>query len=221
MSVIRGIISLISADVSSTLIAAGYPIAQTPSANGSPFVDGKILIGRQHIREESSAPRIVMVPLKSRFGPKSVTSAAKVNGYPSAEIIAEWQSRSFATEKMLFSVHCWGQSSTLDPDVDFDATQDLYRTFIASCQRLMAGAYHLVDGEWADQKPAETQIAKAGHTFVFGIEIDTPILDMTPAFGAYGPPPPTLLPTPQGTRIVPTVQITTPNGGTPEIASQG
>jgi hypothetical protein len=57
MPTITQIVTAINEDVVAKLAAAGYPA----------LTDGQILIGRQHIYEGSAPPRIVFIPLSSKF----------------------------------------------------------------------------------------------------------------------------------------------------------
>lgn len=165
-----GITSLIAdiyTDLAASLSAGGYP----------PLVDGKLLIGRQFIFEQSAPPRIVFVPIQSTWGPKSASSAAKISGAPSNEMRTIWQLQSYATEIVQFEVHVWGRDPAgRGPDFDFDATQYLYQALIRSIHLLCAGVYELSAGRWADQAASATQLVKAGHEFVLPVAFKTPLL---------------------------------------------
>lgn len=166
---IGAIVSAISADVSAALAAAGY----------APLTDGGILIGRQHIKEMSSPPKIVFVPRGSTFNPRDFYNRSNVEGAPSAEMKLQWAERAVHTDLTRFDVHCWGVASPPDPEGgDFDATQVLYQAVIQSVRRLAYGSYNLLPGTWLDQAEGMGQLQKLGHWFVFGIEFQTPILDM-------------------------------------------
>lgn len=171
------------------------------------LVDGRILLGREHIAEQSSPPRIVFIPVRSKFGAKSVSGHRQVA--PSAERQRQLQQRSIATEKVVFEIHAWGQATPPDPDLDFDATQVLYQQVIQSVHLLTAGAYELVDGAWSDQVATATQLLKAGHEHVFGIAIATPVMDAAQPF------------VPAGTSAVQTTQLQPADGSPPEISFTG
>jgi hypothetical protein len=146
------------------------------AALASPNVPfGKIYLGREHVDENSAAPRIVFVPVRSAFGPRS-TANRNVAGN-AVERAAQIAARSIGTEKVTFEVHAWGQADPPDPRNDFDATQVLYQQVIQSTHLLCAGIYEASSGAWADQVAGSTQMVKAGHEFVFGLTIETPILD--------------------------------------------
>lgn len=166
-----GIITLINSinyDVNTSLINSGYPA----------LTDGYIaLVGRQHIFEQSSPNRIVWIPISSKFGPKSVYNRSNVSGFPSNEILSQNQQRSIASEIITLEIHCWGQDIPPNPDTDFDITQAIYQQIIMSTHLLTAGSYTLLDGKWIDQVANASQLYKAGHEFVFGLQIATPILD--------------------------------------------
>lgn len=140
------------------------------------LTDGRILIGRQYIYEQSAPPRVILIPTASKWPAKSVYNASAVNGYPSAEVRRQNQQRSIRTEEVLFEVHCWGAATPADPDTDVDLTQVIYQAVIQSAHRLAPGTWDVTDGQWADQKDGATQIDKLGHEFVFGLSLRTPIL---------------------------------------------
>ena len=150
--------------------------------------DGRILIGRQHVYEASSAPRIVFVPLKSKWMPKSVYTRTPASAVPSPEQQRQWANRSIYTEAVLFEVHVWGQATPPDPEGgDFDATQVLYQQVARSLQHQAPGSFELVDVDWTDQKATGSQLVRAGHEAVFGLVVNTPVLDLIAAL-PYVPP---------------------------------
>lgn len=140
------------------------------------FVDGRILLGRQHVFEQSSPPRVVFVPRRSNFGPKDVFNRSQVSGFPSAEMTRQIRQRSLRTDQVAFEVHVWGASVPPDPDQNFDFAQVLYQQVIRSAHLLNPGNYELQDGTWADQDEGETQLVVDGHHFVFGLALGTPVL---------------------------------------------
>lgn len=172
---IVALVAKISDDVVTRLGATTPPVVLTA---------GKILLGRQHTVEGAYvAPRIVFVPKSSRFGARDTSNASVIETNPSSEMVAQWAQRSIHTDKVRFEIECWGVSTagpggTPDPDADFDATQLLYQTVIASIRTNITGQYTLEDGTWVDQDENAAQLQKIGHRFVFGIEINTPILDV-------------------------------------------
>lgn len=167
----------------------------------------RVLLGREHVFEQSAPPRIVFIPARSKFGPKSVAGNRQVGTSP--ERLRQLQQRAIATEKVVFEVHVWGQSTPPDPGYDFDATQVLYHQVIQSVHLLTAGAYELVDGAWADQVATATQLLKAGHEHVFGIAIATPVMDTAQPF------------VPAGISAVQTTQIQPADGSPAEISFTG
>lgn len=140
------------------------------------LTDGRILLGREHVYEQSAPPRIVMIPVGGMWGPKSVANPSNVNGYPSAEVLRQNQQRSIRTENVNFECHVWGAASTPDPENDFDATQVLYHQLVRSAHTRCAGVFDLSNGQWADQGAQATQITKSGHEFVFAMSLATPVL---------------------------------------------
>lgn len=141
------------------------------------FTDGCVLLGREHIFEQSAPPRVALVPVSSQFGPKSVSGGTMRSPQPSAQTRREFAQRSIATETVFFEVHVWGAATPRSPRRDFDATQFLYQQIIRSAHLLGCGIYTPESGQWTDQREAATQIVKLGHEFVFGLTFATPILD--------------------------------------------
>ncbi len=139
------------------------------------FTDGQILLGRQHIFEQSAPPRIVFIPRSSGFGPKSV--ASRMTAGAAEEIARQQAQRSIGTDKKTFEVHVWGAAAAPDPDDDFDATEVLYQQVLRTCHLIASGIYDFGDGQWADQQPSASQNLKAGHEFVFTVALATPVLD--------------------------------------------
>lgn len=200
---ITGLVALISADVVASLALAGYP----------PLVDNAISIGRQRVEQQQAPPRIVFIPLKSKFSARSVSTAAPITGNPTSELMREWAQRSIKTDEITFEVHCWGVNDPTvpeaDPDADFDATQALYQALILSIHKLTVGRYDLGPGEWVDQKANATQHMKYGHEFVFTVTFGTPVLDL-------------LLPyAPTGTKANPTTNLQPIDGSSSEIGCTG
>jgi hypothetical protein len=138
-----------------------------------PLVGCSVLIGREYVTETTAPPRIVMVPVRSKWGPPK--SASHTPG--TIEKRAQVAQRAIATEGVVCEVHVWGQATPPDPRRDFDATRALSHQLIQSVKLLTSGNYELMDGAWADQVASASQLNKAGHEHVFGISIGTPVLD--------------------------------------------
>lgn len=211
---IKALVSALSADVVTQLAALPVPIVLT---------DGAILIGRKHVLEESSPPRIVFVPIGSGWGPaRDVSSSAGAatlgQGNTTAEQKAQYNARSIVTDQVRFEVHCWGQASPPDDETggDIDATQVIYQQVIQTAQRLAPGRWYLEGAlRWASQAKNDPQHARNGQEVVFFLAFDTPVLEQ--AITA-APPQPPLVTVPPTTVIKPTIQITPPDGSAPEQA---
>ena len=169
MPAITPIVSAISTDVVAALALAGYPA----------LTDGAILVGRQHQFEQSAPPRILFVPVRSKFAAKDVynrSPVATMTPY-SAEARQQIAQRSILTEMLTFEVRCWGTATPSDPDLDFDITQAYYQQVIISTHLLSAGTYTVEGGEWTDSKFSSGQLIRDGREFVFALTFGTPILD--------------------------------------------
>jgi hypothetical protein len=161
--------------------------------------DGSILIGRDATREQSSPPRIVLVP-------RSVTSAPRRASLPSrlrnADRQREIRQRSIGTDVHAFDVHAWGASTPPDAAQDFLAADALRECVRASLHNLACGTADTGAGTWDDQAERATQQIKAGRLLSFGITIEVPVLDNPIAGG---------LPfVPAHSTMTTTVQSTTP-----------
>lgn len=146
-----------------------------------PLVDGEIVLGREHVLEASSPPRIIMIPVRSIFGPQGETATTADLGQNDA-----WLARSLLTDAQHFEVVVWAAASPPNPRQDFNATERLYKLFLRAIHRVSHGAYVLSDGEWLDQRPEATQVVKLGHQFTFGVAFETPVQDDSLAFVPIG-----------------------------------
>lgn len=173
------------------------------------FTDQRILLGRQHSSELSYPPRILFIPTSSEFGPRSISSASRVSGAPSAEQRTQVQQRSIATDTKTFQVQVWGAAATPAPDADFDSTEVLYQQIVRSAALLLPGIHTVGGGEWVDQTATESQLIKAGHLFVFSLAIATPVTDRV------------LLYVPALTVPAPTTRMDPNDGSTPEVGCTG
>lgn len=204
---IVAVVNAISEDVVNSLAAAGYPA----------LVDGKILIGRQKQFEMSAPPRIVFVPLGSKWGPRSPASPSPASGVtapPNAPGVssytpdqrAEIIQRPLYSEMARFEIRCWGVApDSIDPTDDILVTEALYRQVIASTHKKAVGSFELIretGGTWTDASLKSAQLMKDGLEFVFHMAIGVPVLDTLLRF------------TPQGTTVTPSRMLQTPTGQT-------
>jgi hypothetical protein len=166
---IAALVAAISTEVVARLALGGY----------TALTDGAILVGRQHVFEASAAPRIVFVPVGSKFGPKDPTAPDPTT----EEGRFARAARSIATEMIQFEVHVWGRDATL-VDRDYDAAQVLYQCVMQSMCKLAEGCYVVSAGRWTSGREQGTQLARSGQEFVFGLDIATPVLDELLAYAA-------------------------------------
>lgn len=160
-----GVVALVAA-ISDDVIAA-FAAASLP-----PLVDGAILLGRQHVSEQSSAPRIVFIPKSSTFPAKDVSSRSTSSN--AAERAVMRDARALRGDWKTFEVHCWGIADPPDPDDNYDATETLYQQVIRSIHLLCPNMYQIESGSWND----ETLLVTLGREFVFDVTIRTPVLDV-------------------------------------------
>jgi hypothetical protein len=190
VAVIKALVATISAHVVAVLAAKSLP----------PLTDGKVLLGRQHLFEASSPPRIVFIPIdgECEIG-TSVVVSGELDG---AEMLAQNLQRPLGAKQVYFEVHVWGQASPPDPDDDFDATEDLADQVLRTSALVAPGAVRAfkVGPMWTDQQATASQLVKAGHEVVFGLAFSTALLDET------------LFYAPDDTVAKPTFTLTKPEG---------
>jgi hypothetical protein len=157
------IIKSISDQVVQSLDDAGYP----------PLSDGQILVGRSIQFAQSAPPRIMFVPVSSRFSVTNVSSHGTAQ-----ELRAERNQRAIAREDFTFEVRCWGSADPPDPLDDFDSTRTLYHAVRQAVHILIPGAYRIEEsGKWTDASAGSSQLIRDGREFVFSLTVFTPVLD--------------------------------------------
>jgi hypothetical protein len=144
----------------------------------APLTEGRVLLGREFLKNRTSPSRIVMVPVSSAFGPPATKSNQVVQSGVKPGFKSRIFQRPLATDRAMYEVYCWGQSNLADPEKDFDATRYLAHVVMQAAQ-LVAMTSVRIDGhgEWTDQRSNAPQILKAGHEFMFTMSIDVPVLD--------------------------------------------
>lgn len=143
-----------------------------------PLQDEKILLGREHIADGSAAPRVVMVPLTTRYTTArhspSTETAIDANGRA-----MRLRARPLWSEALTFEVHCWGDTesfSTADPSLAFDVTQTLAHTVMTAAYLVMtANGCRPTSGSWGDQVSEKADLLISGHYMIFGLEVDIPV----------------------------------------------
>ena len=169
------LVGLISADVVSSLAAAGLPPLSL-GIDGSP---GQIQIGPQFVAEQGSPPRILMIPRGWDEEQTRDVTAARKNG---VEYGNSQTPRAIAMQWKRFEVQCWGMNFTdqntaaPDPALDYDAAQILAELVWQSAQRLAAGVWRSAKG---DIDPGAPYLVREGRLFIFDLAMLTPIPDVT------------------------------------------
>jgi hypothetical protein len=108
-----------------------------------------------------------------------------------------------AGETLRLNVVCWGAANPPDPDFDFVALQLLYQQVIRSLYYLAEGCYTLGDGKFSPQRSDQL-----GQKMTFPLHVFTPVLDY-------------ILGTTTVQTVAATVEVTTPQDSTPEVAWTG
>jgi hypothetical protein len=144
-----------------------------------PLADGQILLGREHVSDSSSAPRIVFVPSRVRFGNAEVspitTVTVNAQGFRS-----RLRARPVATRHQTFDVHIWGDGevqSSEDPAVNFDLSVALSDTLLRSVYLMGGRTARSEQGMWPDQDPNGPSLDIMGHYQIITIEFDIPVFD--------------------------------------------
>ena len=137
---IASIISGISAD----MIACGIT-----------FTDGAILLGEEFLHQDSSPPRIVMIPDVDEFGERD-------SSYMGGNVKLF---HPIATRIIRMEAHIWGR--------DFDEADNLINQLYASGHHVAAGVWRIVEGAWN----RDSELAKAGREYVALCEIKCPVMD--------------------------------------------
>lgn len=164
------------------------PVSVTPGvSNGTyasggtvykgPLVDGHILLGKQHLAEGSSPPRIVFTFARSEWSDRGMYSPATASVEPTDR---DYQTlaRSLVSEVYVVSVWCWGAQVPADPEGgDKDATQSLYQQVIRSLDLMVRGAWDVNPGAFTREQPGQTALMNFGEEFVFQFKVGTPVLE--------------------------------------------
>lgn len=169
---IQKIVQSVSDDLVAELEKCGLPALS----------DGKILLGSQHIAENSDAPRVIFVPDTSSF---ELGGAPQEGGTTTnrAERLRQLTEKARMQETLHFAIHVWGLNPAFDggpdEDADYDATRDLYHRLIVVMHRSSVGTFAITGGKWVASEPASgPQMARRGRSFVFGAQWRTPVVDL-------------------------------------------
>lgn len=170
---LAAVVTAISDELVALLASGGY----------TPLVDGRIVVGPQHIHEHSSPPRVVVVPSASTFGPVNAISPV-----PSASGTRAPAQRSLMSEWVELEFNVWGASSPPDADVgDYDATRTLYHQVLRCIEHQIGpagfggspkGIVKLSELEWAEG----SDYIRLGRLARFTLAFSTPVLDTLEQF---------------------------------------
>ena len=169
------LLQILQADQSSEFAT---PIA--PLTGASDGETGRILLGRQWLKNRTSPSRVVMIPISSAFGPANTSSNAFVDpatGQTQGAIVRKLR-RPLATDRATYEVHVWAQSLPADQENDIDATRYLAHRVIQAAQLIaMTSVRFDGPGQWGP-----TALVQAGLEFTFHLSIDMPVLDSSVQF---------------------------------------
>jgi hypothetical protein len=150
------------------------------NAQQRPLQDGKILLGREHIADGSAAPRVVMIPMTSRYEVARHSPSTYLPVDQNGRMV-RWRARPLWSESLTFQCHCWGDTesfSATDPARGFNAAQALtHRLFCAAYLIMTANGCRPTVGAWGDQATDKPDLLVSGHYTIVGLEVDIPITD--------------------------------------------
>lgn len=142
------------------------------------LVDGLILVGSEHIKEVSAAPRIVFVPKRTTYGPADARSSFTATAIADGEVDRERTDSTFRTVVWWYEVHVWGiapPGTTNRIQRSFGACELLHHQVLRSAQSRCSGVFDLGAGAWIDQHDNAPQRVKFGHELVFQLGLSAPI----------------------------------------------
>lgn len=154
------------------------------------LVLGKILMGRQWVRQNQATPRIIMIPTGGDMPPRDQYATANTPGPTEPQRQAEL-APSVLTHKNVFEVQVWGSApSTSAPDEKVDdafTTCEFLRDMVLRvCDQQYRGNFTAARGVWLDQKENATQDMKLGHVYAFQLTIDAPVTATPKEFAPPG-----------------------------------
>lgn len=144
------------------------------------LLDGAILVGKEYVTENTFAPRIVFVPLRTTYGPRDVTSSFTAAAIADGEVERERTMRSVATTVWWYEVHVWGIAPPGAVELgkrSFGHTEALHHQVIRSAHARCKACYELGSGTWLDQVDGAPQRIKGGHELVFQLGLSAPVPD--------------------------------------------
>lgn len=143
------------------------------------FTDGRILLGFEHVEEASFPPRMIMVPKRCTFGPKSTATSYTAAAFSDGEPERMRTDGAFRTVTWLYEVHVWGIAWTASERTrlkrSFGSCELLMAQLIRSAQDRCAGCYELGAGGMPGQHLDGPQRVKSGHELIFQIGLSAPI----------------------------------------------
>ena len=123
--------------------------AERAAAGYAPLVDGAIAIGQDKLPEQSTPPRIIVVP-KGLSEVRSIDPVNIVRQIASGQLPLNTLPR-IASEFVECEVHVWG--------VDYDDCIDLHQAFVRAMHNILSsGGYHVGRGEY--RRPGASSFAR-------------------------------------------------------------
>ena len=103
---------------------------------GVRLTDGQILLGEEYVHQESTPPRIVMVPRTGEWGPPSASSLPT----PGRAGAASGVYKPIASRHVAIETHVWGE--------DYDHTEALMHALLVAAHDAAANVLEITSEEW-------------------------------------------------------------------------
>lgn len=139
---------------------------------------GSILLGQEHIKENESAPRIVMVPSRISYEPATAQTGYTVAALSDDEPGRQRLSMTTRTVIWWYRVHIWGAAlaSVAEPTKrSFGTCAALHEQVLRSAHDLFNVCVRVGSGAWIDQEPGSPQRVNIGHELGFELGFACPV----------------------------------------------
>lgn len=145
------------------------------------LMEAKILLGQEHIKDNTFAPRIVMVPSRVTYEPATALSAFTVAALSEGEVDRIRLKDSIRTKVWWYRVHVWGIAAPGTVEGvkrSFGAVELLHDQIIRSAHSRFSGVsetMQLNGGPWMSQGEGAPQRVQGGQELAFELGLSAPI----------------------------------------------
>jgi hypothetical protein len=173
-----------------------YVVSALEASGVRPLNDGAVLLGAEYVDDTRAPNSVVFVPTQMNFSRSVINSMSDTQSVGQGKP-ARIRQRTLAQRAHVFEVHVWGAATPSNARDDFDVTEYIAETIVRCSYLLASSDSQPGPGMWIDQREASGQKSKLGHYLVFQLALQGPVVDQAVNF------------VPAGTRLVPTLNITT------------